>query len=696
MTMCALEVAAGDAPAVTDARLEVAPWGRPPVEVPHDRGLNTERFAGDGVGRPTVNVTPGGEGEAPGEGAVEAAVAVLAQMPLRQRLEILRQTARELFVTASAAVIDWGDDAELSGQPATVDDELEQLACERRALVDVTVGLVELTRSLEATTRVVADHHARVVSRFDTLDLDQLDRRLSSPATALAGEFAGDDFAPVLGISAVVAAHWASLGAAMRARHPRLLAIAGQGRVSMRACLIVTQELDHLDAEQVPVIEAAFLTGDAIHGSEASIRKNLRALLDHHGMARSRDEDDDSARICLGFNEFPEQPTLTELNVVMPADDAWRLNTAVEHRARELAAEWFGTHGTPHGYPMRRARVDALLDLALGNVRFRPDVRINVPVTLTRTTPLDPLTPWAPESSTPPPISARPPSTSLPNPWGACPPSRPGSESATARSITIPSDTALGHGASVAAAAPCVDTNAGALLNARPTLTSPSGVGLRNARSYASRLDLIAACDAAQVHDLIGASSPAATVTPAPAASRHAASLGPSHAAPSTRAEHGPWRIADLEVPGIGRVSAGALLALGETLGAGMRVALSDAATGVTAWTTSRSYRPAAAVRRFVVQRDAHCRFPGCMRPAPMCDVDHVVPHAAGGATSPSNLQLLCRHHHRAKTHGAWAVAMTADGTCVWQSPTGTWLCTHPSDATAYRTSAEDALALIA
>jgi hypothetical protein len=53
------------------------------------------------------------------------------------------------------------------------------------------------------------------------------------------------------------------------------------------------------------------------------------------------------------------------------------------------------------------------------------------------------------------------------------------------------------------------------------------------------------------------------------------------------------------------------------------------------------------AQRRAVVVRDRHCQFPGCDRPAPWCDVHHIVAWEEGGPTDLGNLILMCRPHHR-------------------------------------------------
>lgn len=53
------------------------------------------------------------------------------------------------------------------------------------------------------------------------------------------------------------------------------------------------------------------------------------------------------------------------------------------------------------------------------------------------------------------------------------------------------------------------------------------------------------------------------------------------------------------------------------------------------------------ALRRAVIARDRHCQHHGCERPARWCDVHHKKPWGQGGETNLTNLELLCRHHHR-------------------------------------------------
>jgi hypothetical protein len=78
-----------------------------------------------------------------------------------------------------------------------------------------------------------------------------------------------------------------------------------------------------------------------------------------------------------------------------------------------------------------------------------------------------------------------------------------------------------------------------------------------------------------------------------------------------------------------------------------------------------------AGMRRAVIVRDRHCRFPGCDRPHTWCDAHHVVHWADGGPTALSNLVLLCRRHHRmVHEAGPFRVAIQ-DGRPVFSGPDG-------------------------
>ena len=66
--------------------------------------------------------------------------------------------------------------------------------------------------------------------------------------------------------------------------------------------------------------------------------------------------------------------------------------------------------------------------------------------------------------------------------------------------------------------------------------------------------------------------------------------------------------------------------------------------------------RPSRAIpihlRRLVLARDRHCRYPGCDCPAAWSEVHHIVYWEQNGEHELSNLVLLCsRHHHRVHAH---------------------------------------------
>ena len=72
-----------------------------------------------------------------------------------------------------------------------------------------------------------------------------------------------------------------------------------------------------------------------------------------------------------------------------------------------------------------------------------------------------------------------------------------------------------------------------------------------------------------------------------------------------------------------------------------------------------------AAVRRAVILRDQHCRFPaGCDQPAAACEVHHLRHQAHGGPTSVTGCALFCFFHHQIVIHQqGWTVVLNPDGT---------------------------------
>ena len=530
---------------------------------------------------------------------VAEVLAAVRALPLEARVEAWHAVGVELFEVASRPTIDWGESSALAVDAVTVDEELAQLDAERRALEELTVTAAYVSRSADATMHAFAAAHARVVTRHDVLEVDQWE---SDPRQFVPGEFAADDLAARLGVRVGTAEAWAEAGDAVRASLPRMFVMAGAGEMRMTTCETVLRELEHLEPAERESVEGMLVSGRALLGGSAAVKRRVRRLLASLGLSTPADEDASEALVEVSFREHPDQPRLTQMTVVMDADQAWQVQAAIDARARQLAQEHERLHGGATRYRMNRARVDAFVDLLLGSVRFDPIVRLTVPVRCFE----DGVTPGT----------------------------------------TMPF---AGQGSGM-------PVSFGAVVRSQGC-AAPLGAG--------------------QNGDGVGVG----------------ASAGQRRAATAPRST---TRVADLHVPGVGVVSAACVERLASTVGAAFTVALVDEKRGVTRWTSRFTYRPSITTRRFVEQRDEHCRFPGCMRPGEFCDADHVVPYADGGATSAANLQLLCRHHHRAKTFGGWAVAMRTDGVCVWNSPTGAWYRTDPADPTAYEITSREGYALIA
>ncbi|MEO5652595.1 MAG: HNH endonuclease signature motif containing protein, partial [Marmoricola sp.] len=64
-----------------------------------------------------------------------------------------------------------------------------------------------------------------------------------------------------------------------------------------------------------------------------------------------------------------------------------------------------------------------------------------------------------------------------------------------------------------------------------------------------------------------------------------------------------------------------------------------------------------------------HCRFPHCTRPPVMCHAHHLVHWADGGATSLTNMVLLCSHHHRLIHAAPWTIRRTTPNDLTFDPP---------------------------
>jgi hypothetical protein len=96
---------------------------------------------------------------------------------------------------------------------------------------------------------------------------------------------------------------------------------------------------------------------------------------------------------------------------------------------------------------------------------------------------------------------------------------------------------------------------------------------------------------------------------------------------------------------------------------------ISDPITGNLLDFGREKYIPPQELVDFLLARDRTCRFPGCGISGQLTDIDHAQSWESGGETNPANLGLLCRRHHRMKTHGGWNLTSNPDGSCFWRSP---------------------------
>ena len=97
---------------------------------------------------------------------------------------------------------------------------------------------------------------------------------------------------------------------------------------------------------------------------------------------------------------------------------------------------------------------------------------------------------------------------------------------------------------------------------------------------------------------------------------------------------------------------------------------LTDPASGTLLDYGTTIYRPPQALADLVIAKHRRCRGLGCRLPADRCEIDHTVEFPDGPTAEP-NLAPLCKHEHRRRHEGGWAVARLPDGTYAHTTPTG-------------------------
>jgi hypothetical protein len=132
------------------------------------------------------------------------------------------------------------------------------------------------------------------------------------------------------------------------------------------------------------------------------------------------------------------------------------------------------------------------------------------------------------------------------------------------------------------------------------------------------------------------------------------------------------------EIPGIGVIGGDIVSAILEKFDTRIARVLLDERTGIVIETGITTYLPNRRMRKFIQNRDRHCRFPGCQRNANRCEPDHVIPYSQGGPTTIWNLVSLCKHHHRVKHDAGWKLTMNPHGRCIWTDPHGRQYATDP------------------
>ena len=123
---------------------------------------------------------------------------------------------------------------------------------------------------------------------------------------------------------------------------------------------------------------------------------------------------------------------------------------------------------------------------------------------------------------------------------------------------------------------------------------------------------------------------------------------------------------------GYGALPAGVARRLATSGNAWLRRLIVDPIDGRVLTIDTRRRRFDGRLRKLIIARDQTCRGPGCT--GTIRDIDHLLPHAAGGPTTATNSQGLCPSTHACRHHPGWRVTTSPDpavGGVEWTTPTG-------------------------
>jgi len=369
------------------------------------------------------------------------------------------------------------------------------------------------------------------------------------------------------------------------------------------------------------------------------------------------------------FTRPDDEAGLTHLHAILPTESAAKIMAAVDDLARHLHTD------TTTDKTLAECRADALTDLVLNNADITTHLVIHTPVHhhADRGAPAGAGSAFWPASA------------------GGAGSNAGGCSSWWPAAFAHPITGLATHGTSTTATAATTTTTAGTG-RTRAALKTPAQVEAEF-NDLLQRLyppdpddedpaDLLDDWAAWQEHQRFCDDTTAPALSWPPPHAIPPAVAGENSAVAPTAASKTPAGVAwlgDALVPGVGVIPASVIQAISRSFGTTITRALVDADTGVTVETGQNTYRPGTRLANFVRTRDQHCRFPGCTRPARYCDLDHVIAWPTG-PTTPTNLQTLCRHHHRAKQDTGWSVSMTPDGVCTWTSPSGRTYTTTPAE----------------